>query len=57
MVGGKIDLEEKRSVTSEEALKISDTYELIGHFECSSKTGENVRQIFEYIAKKMVENT
>lgn len=55
MVGGKIDLEDKRSVTSEEALKISNTYELIGHFECSSKTGDTVEQIFEFIAKKMVE--
>jgi len=57
MVGGKIDLTDKRSVTAEEALKISSTYELIGHFECSSKTGENVEQIFEFIAKKMNEST
>ena len=57
MVGGKIDLEDKRSVTSEEALKISSTYELIDHFECSSKTGDNVEQIFEFIAKKMIEST
>ena len=37
MVGGKIDLEDKRSVTSEEAIELSNSYELIGHFECSSK--------------------
>ena len=55
MVGGKIDLEDKRSVTSEEALELSSTYELIGHFECSSKTGDTVEKIFEFIAKKMVE--
>ncbi|MFW9875418.1 MAG: Rab family GTPase, partial [Candidatus Thorarchaeota archaeon] len=57
IVGGKSDLEDRRSVTSEEALKISDAYELLAHFECSSKTGDNVKQIFEFIAKKMIENT
>ncbi|MFW9940108.1 MAG: Rab family GTPase [Candidatus Thorarchaeota archaeon] len=57
MVGGKTDLVEKRSVTSEEASELSDTYNLRGYFECSSKTGDNVEQIFEIIAKMMVENT
>lgn len=57
MVGGKIDLEEKRSVSPEEALELSNTYELQGNYECSSKTGDNVEQIFEYIAKIMVENS
>jgi small GTP-binding protein len=57
MVGGKTDLEEKRSVTSDEALQLSNTYELKGHFECSSKTGDNVEPIFESIAKMMVENS
>ena len=55
MVGGKIDLEDKRSVKSEEAQELSSTYELKGYYECSSKTGENVEQIFEVIAKKMIE--
>lgn len=57
MVGGKIDLEDKRSVSPEEALELSSTYELKGNYECSSKTGDNVEQIFELIAKMMVENT
>ncbi|MFX0027664.1 MAG: Rab family GTPase [Candidatus Hermodarchaeota archaeon] len=56
MVGGKIDLVNKRSVKSEEALELSNTYELIGHFECSSKTGDNIEEIFEFIAKKMIES-
>ena len=54
MVGGKIDLE-NRSVSPEDAIELSNTYELIGHFECSSKTGDNVEQIFDFIAKKMSE--
>ena len=57
MVGGKIDLEDKRSISPEEALELSNTYELKGNYECSSKTGDNVEQIFEIIAKMMTENT
>ena len=56
MVGGKIDLEEKRSVTPEEALELANSYSLYGHYECSSKTGENVENIFKSIAKIMIEN-
>lgn len=57
MVGGKIDLEDKRSISPEEALELSNTYELKGNYECSSKTGDNVEQIFEFIAKRMIENS
>lgn len=57
MVGGKIDLEEKRSVPSEEAEELSRTFELKGYFECSSKTGDRIEDIFKYIAKKIIENT
>ena len=57
MVGGKVDLEDKRSVTSEEAMELSNTYELKGYFECSSKTGDNVEEAFEFIARRMVENS
>ena len=56
MVGGKIDLENKRSVDSEEAQDLADKYSLQGYFECSSKTGENVEQIFEFITRIMIEN-
>jgi len=57
MVGGKIDLEEKRSVTPEEAMQISETIGLKGYFECSSKTGENVEELFDFIARKMIEES
>jgi len=57
MVGGKIDLEEKRSIPSEEAEELSKTFDLKGYFECSSKTGDRVENIFEYIAQKMIERS
>lgn len=56
MVGGKIDLEDKRSVKSEDAMGLSSSLELKGYFECSSKTGNNVEEVFEFIAKKMIGN-
>jgi small GTP-binding protein len=55
MVGGKTDLEEQRSVPTEEATELSRTFDLKGYFECSSKTGDRVEEIFQFIAKKMVE--
>ena len=56
MVGGKLDLQEKRSVETEAAIEISEKYNLQGYHECSSKTGENVDEIFESITRKMMEN-
>jgi small GTP-binding protein len=55
MVGGKIDLVNKKSVDTEEAMELANKYGLTGYFECSSKTGENVEEIFKFIAQKMVE--
>ena len=55
MVGGKIDLEDKRSVDADTAIDLAKEKNLIGYIECSSKTGENVEQIFQAIARKMME--
>jgi small GTP-binding protein len=47
IVGGKMDLEDKRAVNLEDVLNLVKNEEYIKVFECSSKTGQNVELIFE----------
>jgi small GTP-binding protein len=54
MMGGKIDLEDKRSVTQDEALELAEKYKLQGYMETSAKTGQNVEEIFETITMGMM---
>lgn len=54
MVGAKLDLEEKRSVFPEDALKRSQDHEIYDVIECSSKTGYNVEQIFSNITEEIM---
>jgi len=54
MVGGKLDLQEKRSVETADAVELAEKYNLQGHYECSSKNGENVEEVFETITRKMM---
>jgi small GTP-binding protein len=54
MVGGKLDLIEKRVVSKEEALEHAKKNGCFDYIECSSKTGENVGKIFEIIVREVM---
>ena len=56
MVGGKLDIQEKRSVETEDAVELSEKHNLQGYYECSSKTGDNVEEVFESITRKMMKS-
>ena len=46
LIGNKIDLEESRVVTTEEAKKFQTDFELNLYMETSAKTGFNAKEIF-----------
>ena len=46
LIGNKIDLEESREVTSEEANKFKNDFEINLYMETSAKTGFNAKEIF-----------
>jgi small GTP-binding protein len=54
LVGGKADLDDLREVSYKEGLKIAKSLSLDNFIECSSKTGENVEEIFDNLTKLMV---
>lgn len=56
MVGGKLDLQEKRAVSIEEDISRSKSYDFYDYIECSAKTGENIENIFNKLLKKIMEN-
>ncbi len=54
IVGGKIDLEEKRAFSVETVQALLDANHLDYHLTCSSKTGENVNEVFKFILKLLL---
>ncbi|MBN1801269.1 MAG: GTP-binding protein [Candidatus Lokiarchaeota archaeon] len=55
MVGSKLDLSHMRAVSSEEAIEMAKNNGLYGYVECSSKTGQNVENIFLELTHIMME--
>jgi Ras-related protein Rab-8A len=55
LVGGKTDLDDQRAVKKEEAINSAKTNEISGFIECSSKTGDNVPEVFGTLSKLMLE--
>ncbi len=55
MVGGKLDLNLKRTVSTELAIELARKNNIDDIIECSSKTGENVEEIFIKISQMMMD--
>ena len=54
MVGSKMDLEYKRTVSRSEAFELAKKNNLYGYLECSAKNGENVEDIFMEIGRLLL---
>jgi len=57
MVGGKLDLDFKRTVQREEAFGLARKNKFDNFIECSSKTGENVEELFIKISQMMMDKS
>ena len=55
IVGGKLDLNERRTIPRSEAENIASEFQFHDYLECSAKTGENVEDIFNKITRVMME--
>ena len=55
LVGNKLDLEDKRQVSTEEAKKYAEENEM-KFFEVSAKTGESIDDMFEYIISELLKD-
>ena len=55
LVGNKIDDEDNRKISTEQGESMAKDYEIM-FFECSTKTGQNIDEIFNNLVKKVVEN-
>lgn len=54
MVGGKLDLESKRTVFKEDASQMASNYDFSENLECSAKTGDHVEDIFLNLSINML---
>ena len=56
MVGGKSDLVEHRSVERKDAIQLTKKHNFYDYIECSSKSGDNVDRIINYLTEEMMKN-
>ncbi|MHA2398664.1 MAG: Rab family GTPase [Promethearchaeota archaeon] len=56
LLGGKLDLNDFRAVSREKAVGIAKALGFTGFIECSSKSGENVVEVFEALTRLMLMN-
>jgi len=56
MVGGKSDLVEKRSISRKDAIQLTKQHNFYDYVECSSKSGDNVDKIIDYLSREMMKN-
>lgn len=54
LVGGKSDLNNEREITKEDALSILRLHNMFTFIECSSKTGENIEEVFFSLTNKIM---
>ncbi len=57
VIGTKIDLVSMRNVARAEAIQMAKSTNLAGYAEVSAKTGANVENVFESIAKLMMKRS
>jgi len=56
MVASKLDLEEQRVCKKDDVLDMMKSYNFYKYIECSSKTGENVENVFKDLVSKILED-
>ncbi|MFW9880769.1 MAG: Rab family GTPase [Candidatus Thorarchaeota archaeon] len=54
LVGNKLDLEQERICTKEEALDLMVSYHFFNYIECSAKTGENIETVFKSLVSEIL---
>lgn len=56
LVGGKSDLEDHRVVVKNDVLDLAQAYGDFEYIECSSKTGDNVEDVFTLLTRNILKN-